>query len=45
MEGQFQGQEKFAGLGLKAVVDHNLQFWHVSFGLPGTLNDINTWEQ
>ena len=41
MKRQFQGREKFASIALEAVVDHNLWFWHASFGFPGTLNDIN----
>ena len=44
-KGQFQGREKYAGLGLEAVVDNNLWFWHAAFGFPGTLNDINIWER
>jgi hypothetical protein len=43
-KGQFQGREKFAGIRLESVVDHNLLFWHVAFGFPGMLNDINIWE-
>ena len=43
-KGQYQGREKFAGLGLEAVVDHNLWFWHASFSFPWTLNDINIWK-
>ena len=42
--GQFQGQEKCATIALEVVVDHNLWFWHASFGFTGTLNDINIWE-
>ena len=41
---QFQGREKFAETGLKDVVDHNLLFWHETFGFPGALNDIHKWE-
>jgi hypothetical protein len=43
-KGQFQGREKIASIGLEAVVDTNLWFWHAAFGYPGTLNDINVWE-
>eukprot|EP00804_Cyclotella_cryptica_P016905 CCRYP_001863-RA/>CCRYP_001863-RA protein AED:0.00 eAED:0.00 QI:239/1/1/1/0/0/2/32/168 len=43
-KGQFQGHEKYAGIGLEEVVDNNLWFWHAAFGFPGTLNDINIWE-
>jgi hypothetical protein len=34
----------FPGIGLEAVVDHNLWFWYAVFGFPGTLNDINIQE-
>jgi hypothetical protein len=30
---------------LKAMADHNLWFWHHSFGWPGSLNDINIWNR
>ena len=30
---------------LEAFADHNLWFWHHSFGWPGSLNDINIWNQ
>jgi len=43
-KGQFQNREKFPTIGLEAVVDNNLWFWHAAFGFPGTLNDINIWE-
>ena len=29
---------------LEAVADHHLWFWHISFGYPGTLNDISILE-
>ena len=44
-KGQFQGREKIASIGLEAVIDNNLWFWHAAFGFPGTLNDINIWER
>ena len=44
-KGQFQGREKFPSIGLEAVVDNNLCFWHAAFGFSGTLNDINIWER
>ena len=28
-------------LALEAAADYNLWFWHVSFGYPGALNDLN----
>jgi len=43
-KGQCQGHEKCPSIGLEAVVDSNLWFWHATFGFPGTLNDINIWE-
>ena len=30
---------------LEAFADHNLWFWHHSFGWPGSLNDINIWNR
>ena len=46
-KGQFQGREKFPSIGLEAVVDNNLWFWHAAFGFgfPWTLNNINIWER
>ena len=44
-KGQFQGREKISSIGLEAVVNNNLWFWHAAFGFPGTLNDINIWER
>eukprot|EP00804_Cyclotella_cryptica_P014784 CCRYP_020124-RA/>CCRYP_020124-RA protein AED:0.11 eAED:0.16 QI:0/0/0/1/1/1/2/0/150 len=45
LKGQFQGREKHASIALEAIVDHNLWFWHASFGFPGTLDNINIWER
>jgi hypothetical protein len=41
-KGQFQIKKKLAGigLGLETVVDHNLWFWHSTFGFHGRLNSI-----
>ena len=39
-QGQFKGH-KGTSVALEAVVDGELWFWHVHFGMPGTLNDIN----
>ena len=39
-QGQFKGH-KGTSIVLEAVVDGDLWFWHVHFGLPGSLNDIN----
>lgn len=41
LHGQFQGKEKIRTVALEAVADHNLWFWHASFGYPGSLNDLN----
>ncbi|KAI2489692.1 Ribosomal protein-like protein [Fragilaria crotonensis] len=30
---------------LEAMADHNLWFWHHSFGWPGSLNDRNIWNR
>ena len=30
---------------LEALADHNLWFWHHSFGYPGSLNNINIWNR
>lgn len=30
---------------LEAGVDHNLWFWYAACGYPGTMNDINIWDQ
>jgi len=35
--------EKFPRIGLEAVVDNNLWFWHAAVGFPVTINDINIW--
>ena len=44
-QGQLKGKEGKATLVLEAGCDHNLWFWHVLFGYPGTMNDIQIWEQ
>ena len=44
-QGQLKGKEEKATLVLEAGVDHNLWFWHIIFGYPGTMNDIQIWEQ
>jgi hypothetical protein len=38
------GKEGHPTLVLEAMADHNLFFWHASFGWAGTLNDLNIWE-
>ncbi len=40
-QGQFQGKEGKCTMILEAAASYNLRFWHVFFGLPGSLNDIN----
>ncbi len=44
-QGQYSGKEKKPTLVLEAACDWNLWFWHVAFGYPGTLNDINIWDR
>ena len=44
-KGQFQGRDGEATMGLEALIDYNLWFWHDAFGFPGTLNDINIWDR
>jgi predicted nucleic-acid-binding Zn-ribbon protein len=41
LHGQFRGRSGISTVALEAISDYNLYFWHVSFGYPGTLNDIN----
>ena len=44
-KGQFQGEKGYPTIGLKAVANYNLWFWHSAFGFVGTLSDINIWDQ
>jgi hypothetical protein len=37
----FKGKEDKPSIALEAAADYNLWFWHVSFGYPGALNDLN----
>ena len=39
--GQFQGKEKTPTIVLEAIADGDLHIWHMFFGSPGSLNDIN----
>ena len=32
-------------MGLEAVADYSLWFWHSDFGFSGALNDINIWNR
>jgi Plant transposon protein len=40
-QGQYKGKEKKPSIVLEAISDHNMWFWHTSFGYAGTLNDLN----
>jgi len=44
-QGQETGKESSPTIVLEAMCDHNLWFWHTSFGWAGSLNDINIWER
>lgn len=44
-KGQYQGKEGYPTIILEAVADYSLWIWHARFGFPGTLNDINVWDQ
>jgi len=44
-KGQLEGKEGVATLVMEAGCDYNLWFWHTAFGYPGTMNDIQIWEQ
>jgi hypothetical protein len=39
------GKDKVPSIGLEAVVDCRLYFWHAFFGVPGAQNDINVVDQ
>jgi hypothetical protein len=43
--GQYEGKEGSATFVLEAVADFTTRIWHTCFGFPGTLNDINIWDQ
>jgi Plant transposon protein len=43
--GQYEGKEGCATIVLEAVADYTTRIWHTCFGFPGTLNDINIWDQ
>ena len=40
----FKGKEKKPTIVLEAINDYNLFFWHLTFGHPGSLNDISILE-
>ncbi|POW21257.1 hypothetical protein PSHT_02586 [Puccinia striiformis] len=43
--GQYSGKEKEPTIILVAVASYNTWIWHVFFGLPGTLNNVNVLDQ
>jgi Plant transposon protein len=43
--GQYEGKEGCATIVLEAIADYTTRIWHSCFGFPGTLNDINIWDQ
>lgn len=43
--GQFKGKEDGPTIILEAVAGPDLWIWHLFFGLPGTLNDINVFNR
>lgn len=43
--GQFSGKEGAPTIVLEAACDYNLWIWHAAFGFPGSMNDINIWDQ
>ena len=44
-QGCFKGQSKgMSTIVLEAGCDHHLWFWHMSYGYPGSLNDVNVLE-
>lgn len=44
-QGQYVGKEGEPTIVLEAACDYHLWFWSISFGHPGTLNDINVWDR
>ena len=44
-QGSNTGKSGKPTIALEALADHNLWFWHHSFGYPGSLNDINIWNR
>ncbi len=44
-QGSNSGKSGKPTIVLEALADHNLWFWHHSFGYPGSLNDINIWNR
>lgn len=44
-QGQYKGKEKHPSLVLEGLADYSCWLWHAKFGYPGSLNDINIWDQ
>lgn len=44
-QGQHKGKEDQASIALEAITDCTTWVWHLKFGCPGTLNDMNIWDQ
>ena len=44
-QGQYQGGKGKPMIILEAYADHYLWIWHATFSSPGSLNDINVWDQ
>ena len=44
-QGQYQGGKGKPTIILEAYADHYLWIWHATFSSPGSLNDINVWDQ
>ena len=43
--GMFSGNEGHPTVKLEALADSRCRFWHLFFGLPGSLNDINVLDR
>lgn len=43
--GMYTGKEGQPTIVLEAIADHRRRFWHLYFGLPGSLNDINVYDR
>jgi Plant transposon protein len=44
-KGQYEGKDACPSIVLEAVADYTTRIWHNRFGFPGTMNDINVWDQ
>jgi len=45
MAGAYQSRKVSRGVVVEAVRDEDLWIWHLFVGAPGSLNDINVWNQ